>query len=96
MKSNDMWSVTKTSYMWLSKPARKQVSYKKFSCDDKNCQSTKSIKCVHDDQKCQSTVCSDKNCQETMLIHMQPLKSEKIKYYAVTQTKCTIPVQEVM
>ena len=40
MKLNDMQSVTKPSYMWLSKPAKRQVSCKKFSQDDKNCQST--------------------------------------------------------
>ena len=45
-------------------------------CDGKNCQSTKFIKYVHDDQMCQPTVYSDKNCQGTKHIHMWPLKPE--------------------
>ena len=45
-------------------------------CDGKNCQSTKLIKPVYEDQKCQSTVCSDKNCQDNKCINMWPVKPE--------------------
>ena len=47
--------------MQLSKPARKEVNYRKFNLDDK---------------KCQSTVCSDKNCQDNKCDNMWPVTSE--------------------
>ena len=53
-------------------PARQQ-----YMCDGKQSQSTKFIKSLYGDHKCQSTMFSDKNCQETKLIHMWSLKPEK-------------------
>ena len=56
-----MQSVTKTSVMWLPKPAMEQSTYK-LNQDSKKCQSPKCFKhpvrpmCC-DDKKCQSTQC---------------------------------------
>ena len=53
---SDMSSVTKSSIMWLPKPAMGQSNP-----DDKNCQSTRCYK-----KKNQvKSVCDEKNCQST-------------------------------
>ena len=93
MKSSHMQSVTMSSHMWSVEPAMLQSTYKTFNqvslCDDKNCQSTKS---VFDDKNCQSTkpMYDDKNCQSIKCVHMwkpeMPQSSyKKCSKLAVTQ-----------
>ena len=69
-----MWPVKPQMDMQSREPATQlQSSFKKKHvslCKDKKCQSTKSSKYIHDDKKCQSTMCCDKNCQETQCLNM--------------------------
>ena len=95
---SNMQSVTKSSSMELSKPARKQVihkncqsikNYKKMYpvrpvCDDKNCQSANNM-CS--DKKQTKTVCNDKNCQFTHSVHMwTTMKTSDM--WSVPKTAC--------
>ena len=65
MKTNHMWSVPRPAKSQSKYKKKEQVNFHQMD-DDKSCQSTKFIKPVYEDQKCQSTVCFDKNCQVNM------------------------------
>ena len=87
---NKNYQSTKCVHVQSVKPAMKQSTYH-FSqislCDDKNCQSTKSL---FDDKNCESTksLCDDKNCQSTRCAHIWPVKPAmpQSSYMKVTQS----------
>ena len=77
-----------SSYMQLAKPAILESAYKKKNqmkkksmCDYKNCQSTKSVKSVHD----------DKNFQSTQCVHMQPAMKSSYMQPLTKQSHMQLP-----
>ena len=72
---------SKRVHMWSVKPAMKQSAYKKFNqepvCDDKNCQSTKSL-------------CNDKNCQSAKCADMQKPEMPQSSYRKSSYKKCQV------